>query len=84
MRRQGLEPYRIDLGFWNPAVHLREALRGDGLRADHPLEGRGPWDTRGRVSSGRDTTPRQAARAWLRAILARVLTGRDMIIHARK
>jgi len=84
MRRQGLEPYRIDLGFWNPAVHLREALRGDGLRADHPLEGRRPREPHGRALPGGRSIPRQAARAWLRAILARVLTGRDMIIHARK
>jgi SAM-dependent methyltransferase len=84
MRRQGLEPYKIDLGFWNPAVHLREGLRGDGLRADHPLEGRGPWDTRGRALSGRDTTPTHAARIWLKSILGRAFTGRDMIIYARK
>jgi len=84
MRRQGLEPYRIDLGFWNPAVHLREALMGDGLRADHPLEGRRPSQTRGRDLSGQDATPRQAARIWLKSILGRVFTGRDMIIYARK
>jgi SAM-dependent methyltransferase len=82
--RAGLTPYQLDLGFWNPLVHLREALRGDGLRADHPLEGRpGIDDSTGHLGVA-GMASQASWKAIVKSLLGRALTGRDMILYARK
>lgn len=84
MEQVGLTPYRLDAGFWNPLVHLREAIRGDGLRADHPLEGR-PG-----IAESREGRPYPASvdlplwKIHVKALLGRMFSGRDMVIYARK
>jgi len=82
--RVGLVPYRFDSGFWNPWVHFREALRGDGLRADHPLEGRTP--SIDPLSSSTDPSEAHASSLITRwkSVIGRVFSGRDMILYARK
>lgn len=82
-RSVGLTPYRLDVGFWNPMVHLREARLGDGLRADHPLEGRSRPPVGGSVrQSGANHSP--SGRSRLKAIVGKVLSGRDMMVYGRK
>jgi SAM-dependent methyltransferase len=84
MSQAGLTPFRFDGGFWNPIVHWRESRRGDGLRADHPLEGR--HHEAGAAASRSGTIKNAAAPliGWTRKLLGRVLTGRDMILYARR
>jgi SAM-dependent methyltransferase len=84
IERVGLVPYRIDTGFWNPLVHLREALRGDGIRADHPFEGR-PRDLEIQPSPVAVANPRPSSLTGrVKPYLAPIFSGRDMIVYARK
>jgi len=79
----GLMVYRLDKGFWNPIVHAREALRGEGRRADHPLEGRP--SLKSEAASGRAHVVGQATmRGRVKARLGELLSGRDMVVYARK
>lgn len=81
---RGLRVYRIDTGIWNPLVHLREARLGNGWRADHPLEGR-PSLRETAASPDRVHDPRPSAiRNSVKRILGRFLSGRDMIVYARR
>lgn len=84
LKRAELRPYGMDLGFWNPVVHLREALRGDGVRADHPLEGRPNVGRAVGLGAAQTEVRGRSLRAWLKARLSPVLSGRDMIVYARK
>jgi SAM-dependent methyltransferase len=82
--RAGLTPYRFDAGFWNPVVHRREFQRGDGLRGDHPLEGRSR-----RADAGSSPSPASIAgpsplMGVAKRLLGGVFSGRDMILYARK
>jgi len=83
LERAGFTLYRLDIGFWNPVVHLREALRGDGLRADHVYEGRESIpEGKGRApDTGESPSP---LKAHLKMLLGRIFSGRDMILYAHK
>jgi SAM-dependent methyltransferase len=79
--KAGLTPYRIEKGFWNPLVHLREARLGDGIRADHPLEARSHHSA---SEPGGHSRQRLTVIRHIKSALSILLTGRDMIVYARK
>ena len=76
-----LRLYKVEFDFWNPILHLKNALQHNELRWDGPLEGRPP--PQGGGSNTINTNP-----PWLKVALHRLagklLTGRDMIVYARK
>jgi SAM-dependent methyltransferase len=77
----GLIPYRVDLEFWNPILHLKNAVRYADLRWDGPLEGRVPA---GKDAIGKPEFNPPGWKAMIRKALGKALTGRDMIVYARK
>ena len=83
LEEEGLAVYRVHREFWNPLVHIREWRLGEGLRADHPYEGRDRLQSTMSLGRGRSAGAR-GLKSGVRALLGPILTGRDMVLYARK
>ena len=81
--KAGLKNYRAESIFWNPILHLKNAITHSDLRWDSPLEGR--------VRPGIEVANKKVQgsqpplwKIYLMNGLSRILKGRDMIVYAKK
>ncbi len=82
LKATGFKILRLEPDLWNPRVHYWEARLGDGWRADHPDEGRAA--SRPQPSSSSLPEARSRSKDAVRRWLGQFLTGRNMMVYARK